>query len=360
MDLIDDLRLGNKLNGDDLKKYTPKSAETHLITDYSRPKEISFFIKKEAIQHVADEFGNKNLNVKETSIFENMSGNLKKLGEKYPEDLAKSFTGFEYGEEIVKVSTEATEDDAMRWALANADTVELQTPTRLRTRILEISEDMRRRYSKTCFDREAKLYRGVICGNEFLTYGSSSQYEDAIHQRIEKDKAFDKVKKLRITNARSPIFGEELKKYTSLEELIIEGKEPCDLSVLCALPSLKRLALVNTSIEDSEILAKLPHLDTLFMSKNNNLKSYDFLKELDIGTLYLGQNGQADTSPLYELKMVKCLVLEENVLLNMDAERLIRGSCSIRRWISTGEHGAFELPTQYPINRRLFLKTEKE
>ena len=360
VDLIDDLRLGNRLDGDDLEKHAKKSVETNSITNHNRLKKISFYIKKEAIQQVADEFGNKNLNAKEASIFENMSGNLKKLGEKYPEYLAKSFTGFEHDEEIVKVITEATEEEALRWALANADTVELQTPARLRTRFLEISENIKRRYSKTDYDRKEKLYLGVTSGKEFLTYGSSSKYEDSIHQRIKKDKAFDKVKKLKITNVRAQILWEELEKYTSLEELIIECTEPCDLSTLCMLPSLKVLTLVNTSIEDGEILAKIPHLDTLFMSGNNNLNGYDFLKELDIGTLYLGQNGQADISPLYELKNVQYLVLEENVLLNMDTERLIRGACRLRRWISTGEHGAFEFPTQYPINRHLFLKTEKE
>jgi hypothetical protein len=84
---------------------------------------------------------------------------------------------------------------------------------------------------------------------------------------------------------------------------------------------------------------------------------------MKITNLYIGNNGRkADVSALYDLKYVNNLVIEENLLFDLDVERLEnirievdgrRRHMRVSRWIEGGSRNS-KLPSVYDVNPQLF------
>ena len=371
--LMDDLRLGKKLSAEERKKLKFKEESLHtdpFIHSKSVRKKVRFIIKKEAIQQVNDGF-KETLSATKANPFDNTSELIKAIGESDAESFTKSFTGYNYGEELVRIEVDATEDDAFRWALRNAEVVEIERPMHLRLKLLEIAQNMSTRYSRSSYDREQKHYHEVITGEEFLTLGSAvvhggkTTYQDSIYKRISKERAYSKIEKLKIQNTETPISKEELEKYINVEELVIDGNGFSDFSWIASLPSLRCLTLKNTTIESGDMLSKIPHLDVLFLNENRCLQNYDFLIDMDVDTLCLGHNGSADISPLYKLRKTERLILKESMLWDIDMEKIqgfdndsirTRRHVRVERWIK--DTCLTRLPTSYSINYQ-FLPQRK-
>lgn len=368
IDLMEYLKLGTTLSDVDSEKVESEKVDIYLKTDpYIRskttPVKIEFYIKKEAIQRVWDEFGNTAYTLMDTDPFDNTSEIIQALGRAYPEHFTKSFSGFEYGDELVEVEAEATEDDALRWALENADVVEFKSPEHLRVKLLGLAKDFTTRYSKSPYDVQEECYRKVITGEEFLTYGARTTYEESTRNRIMSENDFDKVTKLKIKKTDECIPIDELEKYSNIEELIIDGNGVDDFTWIAKLTSLRRLTLKNTTIESGDVLSKIPHLDALFLNENRCLQNYDFLIDMDVKTLCLGFNGSADISPLYKLKKTERLILKESMLLDIDIEKMRglnedniknRRHIMIQRWID--DSGLGEWPKAYHINYKFLTQ----
>ena len=367
IDLMEDLKLGKTLSSDDINKINPQNKDSYLNTNSfilskTRPIDIQFWIKKDAIQRATDEFGDEAYAIEDANPLDTASDIMRKIGSLDPEYFTKSFTGFEYGEELIKVEAKATEEDALRWVLENADAVELTYPEHLRLKLLDITQALNKRYSKTEYDTEQEIYRKVISGADFLTYGARTKFEEQTRKRVANEKTFDKVTKLKIENLDKALPQEELEKYVNVEELVIEGNGVNDFSWIANLSALRKLTLINTSIKNGDVLADIPQLDLLFLNRNRSLSDYSFLKEMKIASLFIGNNGNADISALYDLKAVNCLVVEEKLLFGLDVERLINDHDEIyegfhhmrvQRWIESGAR-LENLPAMYPIYPRLY------
>ena len=377
IDLMKNLKLGMPLNDVDCSKVESEKVSAYLSNDpYIRSKtipiKIEFYIKKEAVQRAVDEFGESASYWDDLVPLDTISGNLKLIAKSSPERFTKGWTGFNCGDKLVNVKAEATEDDALRWALENADAVELKSPEHLRLKLLELTKDLNTRYSKSRYDKEQKHYNEVITGKEFLTFGSAivngakTTYQDLICERVFKECAYDKITKLKIQNTEAPISKEELEKYINIEELVIDGNGVSDFSWIASLPHLRCLTLINTKIENGDVLSKIAHLDGLFLDDNRFLENYEFLVDMDVNALYLGYNGTKDLSPLYRLNKTKKLILEESMLLNVDVERIMslheyntekKRHTRVKRWIK--ESDCTDWPTSYSINYH-FLPQRKQ
>lgn len=319
-----------------------------------------FLIKADCLERVIDTFG---LNVKfldKKKAVEVFDGNLGKLARAFPKldfDL-----GFDNDDILVAFEVNTTDEEAIRFALQNGDVVELLNPE-LRERVLHIAEAMEKRHTRSECDRERKVYQSVISGDEFLKLTSPDEPDKKALLRIEKEKAYDKVKKLHIGYSKEPIPVSELGMYTNVHEMVIEGTGVADFSWIKKLASLRRLTLTQTGIENGDVLAKIPQLDLLFLNGNYSLSDYSFLKNMKITNLYIGNNGRkADVSALYDLKYVNNLIIEENLLFDLDVERLEnirievdgrRRHMRVSRWIEGGSRDS-KLPSVYDVNPQLF------
>lgn len=362
IDLMEDLKLGKTLSSDDINKINPQNKDSYLNTNSfilskTRPIDIQFWIKKDAIQRATDEFGDEAYAIEDANPEDTADGNIGKLAKAFPEEFTKSFTGFENGDELIKVEAKATEEDALRWCLENADAVELISPKHLRLKLLDITQALNKRYSKTEYDTEQEIYRKVISGADFLTYGARTKFEEQTRKRVANEKTFDKVTKLKIKNLDKALPKEELEKYINVEELVIDGNGVNDFSWIANLSALRKLTLINTSLKDGSVLAEIPQLDMLLINRNSNLESHDFLKTTRIGRLFVGENGKADVAALYEVTSVDELVIEENLLFDIDMERIWKSQhenagkthhMSVRRWIDDF-YSSSDMPRVYRL-----------
>ncbi|MBQ4120385.1 MAG: WYL domain-containing protein [Clostridia bacterium] len=357
IDLMENVRIGRKLTNRDALMSDTQNANSYLNTDpyiiaKTNQEEITFYIKKEAAHRAFEAFGNSPYAEDDVSPLKTVTGIRQKIAEHDPEFFTKEFTGFDASEELIEVKANATEEDAIRWALENADAVEIKSPEHLRLKLKEMSNTLHTRYSKKEYDIFEEQYRKVLSGEEYLVYGGSSKYQDRLIKRIIEENAYDKITKLAIEN-RCPLSMKELEKYVNIESLRIEGDAITDFSFLTYYTQLKQLTLIGTSMEDGSVLTKIPNLEVLFIHRNK-ISDYSFLKGLkNVSVLYLGQNETTDLSPLYELDGIEELVLEEDVLASLDIEKIMfGGKCHmVHRWIDDGWYRSF--PKRYGINHKL-------
>lgn len=374
IDIMENVKLGDALSDEDREKIDGKSEDSLFQKDSDicskiNLKEIEFYIEKDAIQRAADEFGTQaeviEVEKEDCDPLDTTGELLSKIGKLDPEFFTESFTGFEYGSKLIKIKVQSTEEDAIRWALENADIVELIKPRNLRSKMLRMAEMLKRRYSKSESDTEEKFYNDAISGSGFLEYGSLNEFAQKTLKSVKDQKQYDKIKKLKIGNISDRI--EELENYRNVEELLIEGNGVSDFTWIAELPELRKLTLIRTSLKDGTILANIPHLDVLFINENSNLLNYEFLKDMRIESLFIGENGKADVTALYDLNNVEYLALEENLLVDMDIRRLEhhkvvdgkRKYMMLGRWIDEDRvyidiNGDMKLPKTYSVGK--FLK----
>ena len=327
IDLMKDLKLGEKVDSMETKRFNVQ--EGHEYTD-AHPFMLSgfvkmnvmFSIKESFLDRVIDAYGNKVKFIDKQKAFESLDGNLLKLARTFRQLDFTDAVGFDHNENLVRFIVETTDEEAFRFALQNADVAELLTPTYLRERVLSVSKKVEARYSKTQSDHIQETYLKVISGKDFLIFDSFRETDKHVRQQIEKKNTFDKVKKLKIQRVKQPLSLQELEKFTNVEELVIDGNGVADFSWIKKLSSLRQLTLIDTSITNANVLAGISQLDLLFLNRNRSLENYEFLKSMKVGSLFMGRNGKADTSALYDVKYVNNLVIEENLLFDLDVERL--------------------------------------
>ena len=113
-----------------------------------------------------------------------------------------------------------------------------------------------------------------------------------------------------------------------------------------ALSTLRKLTLVDASLEDEIIFPGISQLDMLFITESRKLKNYEFLKDMAINRLYIEKTEDTDLSVLYELKNVGKLVLQEHLLANINMKLL--DPFSVKRWIDTPRNDS-----EFPLTYRL-------
>lgn len=110
---------------------------------------VRFLIEEEALEKVADAFGDKAVPCGKVWGYQSAGKNSKLLGEKYPELDFSNYLGLKHNQQYVELRVTTTEEDALYFALQNAGHgVELLAPDYLRERILGIAKQLEKRYSK--------------------------------------------------------------------------------------------------------------------------------------------------------------------------------------------------------------------
>lgn len=359
VELLENVSLGGAIpteelltDGSDVSAYIEK--HPYMILN-QKNIDVIFYIKEKDLPRVFDDFGDHATLLRTLDPTETVEGARQKLASHFPEDFHDSFIGYGVGETLVEVCVSTTEEEAIRWALQNADSVEVKSPERLRSKIKKLSETLINRYSKSKYDAFKKKLGEILSGERPLSY-SGREEDRKIFERIEKMGRCGDVKRLFIEHVEADL-PQELGKYTNVEEIFIRDSHINDFSFLEKFASLESLAIVRTNFEDTDILLSLGSLRKLFISRNA-ISDYSFLKELSgIDCLYIGRNDARDYSPLYELRGVRMLALEENVLAPLDVRKLAgNGEEHIRvmRWLD--DTRLAEFPKCYRLNPTLFYR----
>jgi predicted DNA-binding transcriptional regulator YafY len=145
LDFMERRNLGN-LDDKDKREYT----ETRpFMVDGFTKMGVRFLIEEEALEKVADAFGDKAVPCGKVWGYQTAGKNSKLLAEKYPELDFSTYLGLSHHKQYVEVCVTTTEEDALYFALQNAGHgVELLAPQNLRQKLLEIAKQLEKRYSK--------------------------------------------------------------------------------------------------------------------------------------------------------------------------------------------------------------------
>jgi hypothetical protein len=249
-------------------------------------------------------------------------------------------------EKVVKITVRTTEEEAFRWALANADAVELVYPPALRHKLRRIAPPIHRTYAKTMADKIQANVESVFASGRFKIYQKSGEdlasetfkvlnndgNNDVVNEikifGINADQtgyagSFTKTKWLDITKSQS-VDPRWIAKLTELVNIHLSMTSISNVSWLENLCKLKVVRLVQSPITDLSVLCQ--HQNILFLElRNLNIRDISFIeKQHRLLNLRLSGCPIEDYSPLLRIKPLDYLEIDEKAVEAIGMENLIK------------------------------------
>jgi hypothetical protein len=304
--------------------------ENHPLMLGGRDYPITFKVAESALDRVLDAFGKRpdELHVtKETRSVRNPSGD-----------------GF-HEERIVRVDVRTSIEEAYRWAMANADVVEVTTQ-QIRDRIARVADPLFYLYTQSVLDKVRHNLDDIYESGKFHIQRDMEeevalqtfQRLEANHKtgcvisiHIERESgelgsylgAFTNTKSLRIVS--SPEY-RNIAWASSLSEVQlvhISDTQIEDLSCLKEMRKLRQLTIWDSPVSDLSVLKDHTEIHTLDLL-NTNISDIRFLEGYQ-NLMWLSLVGCPieDYSPLYRLpSYIKRLDIDERAAEKIDVEQL--------------------------------------
>ena len=243
----------NKQVFDTLQK--AREVEKHPLMQVGREVEVIFSVLESALDRVIDAFGIDGVAF----------------------DAEKGTNDFR--EKFVNVTVMTTAEEAFRWALANADTVELISPQAVRDRLARIAEPIHRLYTKTLQDKVRENIDYVLKEGTFK-----------ISYMVDADTAYATYKKLA-----------KMGKLGAVDNMGIAGEEICGgVDYFGDFINTKRLVLCAPQIKNMIWAAKLVNVETLDLT-SSHVEDVSWMKEMKkLRKIYLSGSQVSDLSCLSE------------------------------------------------------------
>lgn len=250
-------------------------------------------------------------------------------------------------ERAVSVQVKTTIEEAFRWALANADVVELVAPQGVRDRLGRIADPIHKTYARTLVDqvrenidyiRETGMFKITMNVDEDTAFETFKELKkqnkldlvNKIHVgKIEGDLGdyfgdFKNAQYLNIgfaPNCKNLIWASKLIKIVSLD---IHQTQINDVSWLKAMKNLKYVEITKTPICDLSVLKDHEHI--LFLNVSDTLitdisfiENYEHLGKLDVSGCPI-----EDYTPLLKIRPLDMLIIDEKVVASIGMDNLIK------------------------------------
>ena len=305
--------------------------EKHPLMLVGREVPITFKVAESALDRVIDAFAvtsDKFTVSKETRMVKDSS--------------AEDF----HEERVVNVQVKTTAEEAFRWALANADVVELVYPQEIRDRLGRIADPIYQLYTQTLSDKVREnidyvLKEGVFkISNKVDPDTAYATYKELVKMGslgivndlyIIGDKVYDGVDyfgdfinanslTIKAPNLKNASWASKLVNVTSLT---IEDSEIEDLSWMKEMKKLKYIWMDNSSFSDLSVLSEHEHIDMLNINGTNVsdisfIENFKNLKQLFIATCPI-----EDYSPLFTTcAKLKYLEIDKRSLEEIGEEKI--------------------------------------
>lgn len=261
--------------------------------------------------------------------------------------LIKDSSGEDYHEErLVNVKVRTTREEAFRWALANADAVELVYPQDLRDRIARIADPIYQLYTHSLSDKVRENMDYVLKEGTFkITYKVDEETACATYKELANMGCLGVVDKMGIAGEDSfdnvDYFGEFINanrliihapniknmswasRLVNVEILTLEDSQIEDLSWMKEMKKLKWVYLSNSSFTDLSVLSEHENIDILDIngtkvSDISFIENFSNLKQLLIAACPI-----KDYSPLFTTKShLKYLVIDKRALEEIGEENI--------------------------------------
>lgn len=250
-----------------------------------------------------------------------------------------------HDELVVSVDIKTSEEEAFRWALANADAVEITTP-KIRDRIARLAAPIYQLYTQSIADKVRANYDYIKNTGMFIV-DETVELEVALatFEKLESDGETDIVSDICL-KIESGEPGSYLGAFTNAKSLHIVDSPDCQtVDWARTLSKINRVKLDGTQIEDVSWLSGMSNLDwlTIFHSpvadlsviKNHtdihtlhlfdtNIYDISFIKNYrNLSWLVLNGCPIKDYSPLYELTShLRSLEIDERAASKIDLEKI--------------------------------------
>ena len=257
-----------------------------------------------------------------------------------------SVEGF-HEEKAVSIRVRTTIEEAFRWALANADVVELVEPQNIRDRLGRIADPIHKTYARTMVDRvrenidyirETGMFKITMNVDEDTAFETFKELKkqgnldivDKIHiAKIngESGEYFDNFVNARhlciafAPNCENVIWASKLTKIASLD---IHKTQIRDVSWLKVMKSLRYVEITKTPICDLSVLKDHKHI--LFLNVSDTLitdisfiESYEHLGKLDVSGCPI-----EDYTPLLKIRPLDMLTIDEKAVAAIGMDNLIK------------------------------------
>ena len=247
----------------------------------------------------------------------------------------------------MKVTVQTTTEEAYRWALANADAVELLSPQSIRDRLRHLSRPIYQIYTQTLVDIVCEKANEIEESWIFETaYIGTREINKAVFEELKRRKKTDVIVRVSIHEAMEAP-GDYLGEFINTETLEITDSFGWKTSAWASkLINVKNVIIKNTDIEDATWLQKMKRLRSLelvsspikdlsMLSDHNNIfiLSLIDLKITDISFIeqykkmeFLDLVGCPikDYSPLLRIPPLRQLRIDEDVANALDMDVLLK------------------------------------
>lgn len=305
--------------------------EKHPLMLVGKDIEITFKVVESALNRVIDTFAvkpDKFSLTKETRMVKDSSEE-----------------GF-HEEKILSVKIKTTTEEAYRWALANADVVELLSPQEIRDKIARISDPIYQLYTQSVSDKVRENIDLVLREGTFQI--SSKVDEDTAYKtykELSQRESLGAVDNVCIVGKNICVIGDYVGDFYNAERLCISTSELKDFSWASRLINLKTIELTQMQTDDTSWMKEMKKLRRVYLIdspvtdlsvlrdnkdiyyldiSNTNISDISFIEKYQNLT-YLNIVGCPidDYSPLFTTQsQLKCLEIDEKAIETIGEAKL--------------------------------------
>ena len=312
-----------------------REVEKHPLMLVGKEVPVTFKVVESALDRVVDAFAVKPDKFKVTEE----SRAVKDSSEK----------GF-HNERVIRVNVITSEEEAFRWALANAEVVELVYPQDIRDRIARIAEPIYQLYTHSLSDKVRENIDYVLKEGTFkITYKVDADTAYATYKELAKmgklgvvdnmgiamgiagEDNFDNVDYFGdfINTNRLIIKAPNLKnmswasKLVNVEVLKLEDSKIEDISWMKEMKKLKWVNLSNSSFSDLSVLSEHKNIDILDIN-GTKVRDISFIEKFpNLNQLLIATCPIEDYSPLFTTKShLKYLEIDKKALEKIGEENI--------------------------------------
>ncbi len=272
-----------------------REVEKHPLMMAGKDVLIIFKVAESALDRVIDDFAVT------TDLFK-VTEETRMVKDSDDEDFHK--------ERIVECKVRTTKEEAYRWALANADAVELVYPQDLRDRIARIADPIYQLYTHSLPDKVRENIDYVLKEGTFkITYKVDADTAYATYKELVKRGCLGVVDNMGIAGEDSfdnvDYFGE----FINTNRLIIKAPNIKNMSWASKLVNVEILKLEDSQIEDLSWMKEMKKLKWVYLS-NSSFTDLSVLSEHeDIDILDINGTKVCDISFIEKLSNLKQLLI---------------------------------------------------
>jgi predicted DNA-binding transcriptional regulator YafY len=288
--------------------------EKHPLMQVGRVSKVVFLVLESELDRVRDAFG-KNAKV-------NMTDKTRAV---YAEPSARADQE-PVEKKLVEVTVQTTTEEAYRWALANADAVELVSPQSIRDRIARISDPIYQLYTQSITDKVRENYDYVINTGTFkISYKVDESTAAETYKELAKRGKLGVVDNVGAAGDDIYELGDYFGDFINAKRLCLRTHQLENISWASRLVNLEKIDFTEIHIDDTSWMKNLKKLKQVVfiestISDLSVLSDHEDIYYLDIsGTDVRDISFIEKYHKLDYLNIVACPIEDYSPLLTMQS-----------------------------------------